>query len=87
MDTSDREVLIDLIGSVRTLAAQVLTLHLRMGALRALLARRGTISEDELASTFAELEVTTAADALVDESAPDVNEVFDDLIRRLRDAA
>jgi hypothetical protein len=87
LDASDREVLIDLIESVRTLAAQVLTLHLQLGAMRALLARKGTISESELAAAFAELEASTAADALLDEAAPDVNEVFDDLLRRLGRAA
>lgn len=87
LDTSDREVLIDLIGSVRTLAAQLVTLHLQLGAIRALLARKGTISESELAAAFAELEASTAAHALLDETAPDVNEVFDDLVRRLRRAA
>jgi hypothetical protein len=87
LDASDREVLVDLIGSVRTLAAQVLTLHLQLGAMRALLARKGTISESEFAAAFAELEATSAADALLDEGAPDVNEVFDDLLRRLGRAA
>jgi hypothetical protein len=87
LDASDREVLVDLIGSVRTLAAQVLTLHLQLGAMRALLARKGTISESEFAAAFAELEATSAADVLLDEAAPDVNEVFDDLLRRLGRAA
>jgi hypothetical protein len=87
LDSSDREVLVDLIESVRTLAAQVLTLHLQVGAMRALLARKGTLSESELAAAFAELEASASADALLDEAAPDVNEVFDDLLRRLRRAA
>jgi hypothetical protein len=87
LDTSDREVLIDLIESVRTLAAQLVTLHLQLGAIRALLARKGTINERELAAAFAELEASTAAQALLDEAAPDVNEVFDDLLRRLGRAA
>jgi hypothetical protein len=87
LDASDQEVLIDLIGSVRTLAVQLLSLHLQLGAMRALLARTGAISESELASAFAELEATTAAHALLDEAAPDVNEVFDDLLRRLGRAA
>jgi hypothetical protein len=84
---SDREVLVDLIGSVRTLAAQVLTLHLQLGAMRALFARKGTISESELAGAFAELEANSAADALLDETAPDVNEGFDEMLRRLGRAA
>jgi hypothetical protein len=87
LDASDREVLVDLIEVVRTLAAQVLTLHLQQGAMRALLARKGTISESALAAAVAELEAASAADALLDEAAPDVNEVFEDLLRRLRRAA
>jgi hypothetical protein len=87
LDASDREVLVDLIGVVRTLAAQVLTLHLQLGAMRALLARKGTISESALAAAVAELEAASAADALLDEAAPDVNEVFEDLLRRLGRAA
>jgi hypothetical protein len=87
LDASDREVLVDLIEVVRTLAAQVLTLHLQTGAMRALLARKGTISESALAAAVAELEAASAADALLDEAAPDVNEVFEDLLRRLRRAA
>jgi hypothetical protein len=83
LDAGDREVLVDLIGSVRTLAAQVVTLHLQLGAMRALLARKGTISETEFSTAFAELEASTAADALLDETAPDVKDVFDDLLRRL----
>jgi hypothetical protein len=87
LDASDREVLVDLIEVVRTLAAQVLTLHLQLGAMRALLARKGTISESALAAAVAELEAASAADALLDEAALDVNEVFEDLLRRLRRAA
>ena len=87
MSANEREILVDLIGSVRTLAAQVLTLHLQLGAMRALLARKGTIGESELAAAFAELDASTAADALLDEPAPGESDVFDDLFRRLRRAA
>jgi hypothetical protein len=87
LDTTAREVLVDLIGSVRTLAAQVLTLHLQVGAMRALLSRKGTLSESEVAAAFAELEASTAVDAFLNQAAPDVNEVFDDLLRRLGRAA
>jgi hypothetical protein len=87
LDPTAQEVLVDLIGSVRTLAAQVLTLHLQVGAMRALLARKGMLSESEVAAAFAELEASTAADAFLNQAAPDVNEVFDDLLRRLGRAA
>lgn len=72
---------------MRTLAAQVLTLHLQLGAIRALLARKGTISENEVAATFAALEASSAADSLLDEAAPDANQGFDELLRRLGPAA
>jgi hypothetical protein len=87
VDVSDREVLIDLVGSVQTLAGQVLTLHLQLGAMRTLLARKGTMTESELAAAFAELEASSAAHAFLDETAPDVNKVFDDLLRRLGTSA
>jgi hypothetical protein len=48
LDASEREILTDPIGAVRTLAAQTLTLHLQLGAVRTILGRNGTISEAEL---------------------------------------
>ena len=43
----------------------------------ALLSRKGTLSESEVAAAFAELEASTAAaDAFLNEAAPDVNEVL-----------
>ena len=53
LDTSEREVLIDLIGMVRSLAEQTLTLHLQLGAVRTLLARKGAISETEFSAVLA----------------------------------
>jgi len=51
LDASEREILTDLIGAVRTLAAQTLTLHLQFGAVRTILGRNGTISEAEFTAT------------------------------------
>jgi hypothetical protein len=55
MDDREREVVFDLIESVRRLANQVLTLHLQLGAVRTILARKGTLSEAELSATWAGL--------------------------------
>ena len=55
MDAREREVVADLIESVRTLASQTLTLHLQLGAVRTILARKGTMSEAELGATLADV--------------------------------
>jgi hypothetical protein len=47
MDASERGITTDLISAVGTLAAHLMTLHLQLGAVRTLLARRGTISDAE----------------------------------------
>jgi hypothetical protein len=52
--TGERELVSDLISSVRTLAAHVNTLHLQLGAVRTLLARKGTISDVEVQAAFTE---------------------------------
>jgi hypothetical protein len=86
MSANEREILVDLIGSVQTLATQVLTLHLQLGAMRTLLIRKGTINETELTDITNKLQVSSATDALFDQTAPDVDEVFLDLVRRLESA-
>jgi hypothetical protein len=86
LDTHEREVLADLIASVRSLAAQVLTLHLQLGAVRTILARKGTMSEAELSATLTELEAISSADEILSRDGPSVDEVFDSLLRRLDQA-
>jgi hypothetical protein len=86
MSANEREILVDLIGSVQTLATQVLTLHLQLGAMRTLLIRKGTINETELTDITNKLQVSSATDALCDQTAQDVDEVFLDLVRRLESA-
>ena len=86
MTSSDREVLTDLIGSVRTLAKHTLTLHLQLGAVRTLLARKGTITNAELDAVLNELGAMTAIADVTSGGAPDPDEVFDELLRRLGDA-
>jgi hypothetical protein len=85
MDALEREVMIDLIGSVRSLARQVLTLHLQLGAVRTILARKGTMSEAELSATLTRLEAVTSVEELM--SNDRVDEIFDDLIERVQKAA
>jgi hypothetical protein len=87
MDTVERQVLFDLISGVRTLANQILAVHLQLGALRTLLARQGTITTAELDAIMTELGALTAFDELSAEGAPGPDEVFDDLLRRLDRAA
>jgi hypothetical protein len=82
MHADEREVLIELIASVRTLAKQTLTLHLQLGAVRAILARKGTITNTELNATLTELGTMTVVDDLK-WGTPSPDEVFDDLLRRL----
>jgi hypothetical protein len=81
MDSREREVVVDLIESVRCLANQVLTLHLQLGAVRTILARKGTMSETELSATLAQLETISTADEIL--SNDSVDETFDRLLRRV----
>jgi hypothetical protein len=81
LDANEREVVIDVIESVRRLANQVLTLHLQLGAVRTILARKGTMSETELSATLAQLETISTADEIL--SNDSVDETFDRLLRRV----
>jgi hypothetical protein len=56
-------------------------LHLQLGAVRTILARKGTLSEAELSATWARLEAISAADEIV--SNDSVDETFDRLLRRV----
>ncbi len=85
MDAREREIVSDLIESVRTLASQTLTLHLQLGAVRTILARKGTMSEAELSATLARLEAVSAADEFL--SNDSVDETFDQLLQRIQKAA
>jgi hypothetical protein len=81
LDANEREVVLDVIESVRRLANQVLTLHLQLGAVRTILARKGTMTEAELSATLAKLETISAVDEIV--SNDSVDEKFDRLLRRM----
>jgi hypothetical protein len=81
----ERELVSDLIGSLRTLAAHVITLHLQLGAVRTLLARKGTISDAEVQAAFAELNVLVSTEETLSLTSTDA--VFDELLERLNRAA
>ena len=85
MNASERELIADVISSVRTLAAHVMTLHLQLGAVRTLLARKGTISDAEVQAAFAELNVVASAEEALNLTSTDA--VFDELLERLHRAA
>ena len=84
MDSAEKEVLTDLIEAVRTLAKQTLSLHLQLGAVRTLLARKGTITSAELSLVLTELNAMTTLDELTAADAPDPDVIFDGLLSRLR---
>jgi hypothetical protein len=81
LDASEREIIADLIGSVRTLAAHLVTLHLQLGAVRTLLAQNGTITDAEVQAAFAELKVVASAEDVLNLTSTDA--VFDELLERL----
>jgi hypothetical protein len=83
LNASERELIADVIGSVRAVAAQVISLHLQLGAIRSLLVKKGTMTEAEYAAAVTALEVTSAADAILSRDAPAVDVTFDELLRRL----
>jgi hypothetical protein len=85
LSADEREIVVDLIGSVRTLAAHVMTIHLQLGAVRTLLARKGTISDAEVQAAFAELNVVASAEEVLNLTSTDA--VFDALLERLNSAA
>jgi len=81
LSATEREIVSDLIGSVRALGAHVITLHLQLGAVRTLLARKGTISDAEFQAAFAELNVVASAEELL--ALTSIDTVFDELLERL----
>jgi hypothetical protein len=85
LTVGEREIIADLISSVRALAGHVMTLHLQLGAVRTLLARKGTISDAEVQAAFAELNVIASAEEVLDFTSTDA--VFDELLERLNNAA
>jgi hypothetical protein len=85
LSVDEREIISDLVASVRTLAGHVMTLHLQLGAVRTLLARKGTISDAEVQAAFAELNVVASTEEVLSFTSTDA--VFDELLERLNRAA
>jgi hypothetical protein len=85
MDALEREITSDLIESVRSLARQVLTLHLQLGAVRTILARKGTMSEAEFSATLTRLEAVTSVEEYM--SNDRIDDTFDELLQRIQKAA
>jgi hypothetical protein len=85
LSVDEREIISDLIASVRTLAGHLMTLHLQLGAVRTLLARKGTISDAEVQAAFAELNVVASTEEVLSFTSTDA--VFDELLERLNRAA
>ncbi|HEX2440337.1 MAG TPA: hypothetical protein VHT71_18640 [Methylomirabilota bacterium] len=85
LSVPEREVFSDLIAAVRTLAAHVMTVHLQLGAVRTLLASKGTISDAEVQAAFAQLNVVASAEEVVSLTSTDA--LFDELVERLNRAA
>jgi hypothetical protein len=85
LNADEREIISDVISSVRTLAGHVMTLHLQLGAVRTLLARKGTISDAEVQAAFAELNVVASTEEVLSFTSTDA--VFDELLERLNRAA
>ena len=69
MTADEREVLISLIRTVRTVAAHLLTLHLQLGAVRAVLAQKGIATDAEVNASLVELDALTAAEQAVDSAS------------------
>jgi hypothetical protein len=85
LSADERAIISDVISSVRTLAGHVMTLHLQLGAVRTLLARKGTISDAEVQAAFAELNVVAPTEEVLSFTSTDA--VFDELLERLNRAA
>jgi hypothetical protein len=85
LNTAEREVLADLIRAVQTVAHQILTVHLQLGAVRAVLARKGTATETEIRTALSELDALTSARELLG-AIPTTDDFFDSLLRRLEES-
>ena len=82
LDMAEREILAQLIRAVQTLAQQLPIVHLQLGAVRSILARKGTITADGVQSSseaarYNEFDWGTAR------HSTDYREFFVDLLRRL----
>jgi hypothetical protein len=83
LNSSERELVADIIGSVRTVATQLISVHLQLGAIRSLLIRNGTITEAEYAAAVTALEATSATDELLSRGSATVEAAFEEMLLRL----
>jgi hypothetical protein len=83
-NAGEREVLVDAIRAVQTLAQQILTVHLQLGAVRALLARKGIVTENEVRTALTELDAISSASELLG-TIPTTEQFFASLLRRLQE--
>jgi hypothetical protein len=84
-DASERQILAELIRASQTLARQILAVHLGLGAVRAILARKGTVTETEFRAALGELDAMSSAHELLG-AMPTTDEFFAELLRRLHGA-
>jgi hypothetical protein len=82
LNAAEREILAQLIRAVQTVSQQTLTVHLQLGAVRAILARRGTATDTEFRAALRELDTMTLAGELVG-AVPTTEDFFTDLLGRL----
>jgi hypothetical protein len=61
LSAAEREVLADLIRAVQTVAHQILAVHLQLGSVRSVLARKGIATEAEVRTALGELDALTSA--------------------------
>jgi hypothetical protein len=85
LNVAERNVLADLIRAMQTLAQQILAIHLQLGAVRAVLARKGTVTEAEVRTALTELDAISSVGEMMG-TTPTTQEFFASLLRRLQEA-
>jgi hypothetical protein len=84
LDMAEREILAQVIRAVQTLAQQLPIVHLQLGAVRSILARKGTITETEFRAALSQLDSMSLTGELLG-IVPTTEEFFADLLRRLEE--
>ena len=80
---TERAVVTTLFGSVRTVAAQLLSLHLQLGAMRSH-AKKEMMTDDEFHADFAELEEMASTEERLRDFPAVMEDVFEKLLRRFK---
>ena len=84
LNTTERDVVQTLIASVRTIAVQLISLHLQLGAMRSLFAKKHMMTDDEFHAAFAELEASGSLEERLQDFPDVMEDVFEELLRRLQ---